>query len=176
MKKDATTTKVLFLMEKPEGNLPCNVFAFFPEERYNTIENGTFTCYAHIGQHSACHIDYAKQCEKATPEQYADLKKELESIGYVLEVLNTPEPAPKKIKIGDSIYAKWFEAYKEGNKIFSQTVELCIKTMDENKELRKVLDEAYNLIWSHTPQIKKAGTNPNDVLNKAKDLLNRLNK
>lgn len=88
MKKDKKPTDVKFLIEKPEGDLPCNVFAFFPKERYNHTENGTFTSYAHIGQYSPCHIDYANECRKATKEEYADLQKELESIGYNLNVLN----------------------------------------------------------------------------------------
>ena len=81
-------TDVLFLIEKPEGNLTCNVFAFFPKERYNRIEKDIFMSYAHIGQHSSCHSDYAKECKKATKKQYLELKKELENIGYELNVLN----------------------------------------------------------------------------------------
>lgn len=96
MKQDTQKTKVLFLMEQPDSDISANVFAFFPEERYNTIENGTFTCYAHIGQHSACHIDYANKCLQATQEQYNDLKIELEGLGYDLEVLNEQPPAPIK--------------------------------------------------------------------------------
>jgi hypothetical protein len=77
-------TIVKFLIEKPEGDLPCNVFAFFPKEKWSNspLMKGMFTSYSHIGQHSACHIDYANQCEYATPEQYADLLAELKSIGY----------------------------------------------------------------------------------------------
>lgn len=84
--KDTNKTDVLFLIEKPEGNLPCNVFAFFPKNVYSD-NSKMFDCYAHIGQHSSCHIDYAKECKQATQEQYADLLKELESIGYNLNVL-----------------------------------------------------------------------------------------
>lgn len=78
-------TLVKFLIEKPEGNLPCNVFAFFPKEKYNNEPN-MFSCYAHTGQHSGCHLDYANECKVATPEQYSDLKQELESIGYNLKI------------------------------------------------------------------------------------------
>lgn len=81
-------TPVQFLIEKPEGNLPCQVFAFFPEEKYNSIENGTFYSYSTIGQHSACHIDYAKECKEATKEEYLPLMKELKQIGYNLNILN----------------------------------------------------------------------------------------
>ena len=37
MKQDKTKTKVKFLIEKEEGNLPCNVFAFFPKSIYSNI-------------------------------------------------------------------------------------------------------------------------------------------
>jgi hypothetical protein len=79
-------TKVIFLIDKPEDQFTganereiLGVFAYFPEETHN----GEFkTCYAHLGQHSACHPDYAKECKKATPEQYADLLRELKGQGY----------------------------------------------------------------------------------------------
>ncbi len=58
-------TQVKFLIEKPEGDLPCNVFAFFPNENYSHNDNNMFTSYAHIGQHSGCHIDYANECKEA---------------------------------------------------------------------------------------------------------------
>lgn len=74
--------QVKFLIEK-DGE---DVFAYFPYEPFDT-EGDFNTCYAHIVQHSACHPDYAKECKEATPEQYKDLKEELESIGYVLEIL-----------------------------------------------------------------------------------------
>lgn len=79
-------TKVLFLYNKKNDDL----FAFFPEEYYNKEHLGErfLTCYAHIGQHSACNSDYAKECKEATKEEYNDLKEELESIGYELEILN----------------------------------------------------------------------------------------
>lgn len=82
-------TNVKFLIEKPEGNLPCNVFAFFPDERYNSFEPGMFLSYAHIGQHSGCHIDYANECKEASKEDYLPLLKELKAQGYDdLNVLN----------------------------------------------------------------------------------------
>jgi len=87
-------TQVKFLIDKPADEFThkdeietLGVFAFFPNEKYNS-ESGLCTSYAHIGQHSACHIDYANECEAATKEQYEALKKELESIGYELEILN----------------------------------------------------------------------------------------
>lgn len=87
MEKDTHKTTVSFLIEQIEGDLKRNVFAFFPKEKYNNIEPNVFMSYAHLGQHSGCHLDYANECEKATPEQYADLQKELEGLGYNLTIL-----------------------------------------------------------------------------------------
>ena len=80
------TTKVIFKKEK-EGN---TVFAFFPDMLYNVELYGKDmkTCYAHLGQHSACLEEYAGECEEAKYNEYADLLKELVRQGYKLEVLN----------------------------------------------------------------------------------------
>lgn len=69
---------VLFLLEQDSED---QVFAFFPDEKYDDRVNMR-TCYAHVGQHSACSIDYVAVCEEATPEQYKDLLAELRNIGY----------------------------------------------------------------------------------------------
>ena len=82
MKKDAEKTKVTFRKEKN----PDDIFAVFPELKADL--KGNITCYAHIGQHSACHPTYYKHLRKAKPEEYADLKAELESLGYNLEVID----------------------------------------------------------------------------------------
>lgn len=88
MKTDIQKTNVLFLIEKPEGNLKCDVFAFFKDEQYNSIEKDVKLGYAHIGQHTGIHIDYANECKQATKSQYQDLKLELEGLGYNLNILN----------------------------------------------------------------------------------------
>jgi hypothetical protein len=78
---DEEITQVVFYLY-PEGD----VMAYFPLEDYDT-EGFYKVCYAHIGQHSACHPEYVLELTPAEPEQYAELKKELESIGYKLQVL-----------------------------------------------------------------------------------------
>ena len=100
MKKDTKKTAVLFLKGEPIGELYSEVIAYFPNENYYskasigykgvTDENwqDMKMSYAHIGQHSSCHIEYANECKQATKEQYNDLAKELESIGYNLNILN----------------------------------------------------------------------------------------
>jgi len=77
-------TKVMFLVNERDPEDP-DLFAYFPEE----IHNGEYrTAYSHIGQHSSAHPDYAKESREASPEEYANLKAELEGIGYDLEILN----------------------------------------------------------------------------------------
>lgn len=79
----ATLTK--FVKEKQNGE----IVAYFPQLNYNKRLYGTSTktCYAHIGQHSACSVDYINNnCVKATKEEYTPLLKELQSIGYEIKI------------------------------------------------------------------------------------------
>ena len=57
------------------------------KERYSSA-SGTYLrqCYSYIGQHGECY-DGMQRRKRATPEQYAPLKQEMESIGYELEVI-----------------------------------------------------------------------------------------
>jgi hypothetical protein len=79
-------TKVQFLVNERDPENP-NVFAYFPEENYD-VAGKYKTGYSHIGQHSAVDPQYAAESRPATPEEYTDLKAELEGVGYNLEVLN----------------------------------------------------------------------------------------
>lgn len=84
-------TKVKFLIEKDVDN----VFALFPEEHYHHIGhpeyNNVFTCYAHVGQHSACSIEYANECKEAMTNDYMlSLLPELMGQGYNdLQIMNS---------------------------------------------------------------------------------------
>jgi hypothetical protein len=90
--KRSNKTKVKFLVNEREGE-PVDLFAYFPNEQWTNISPFTKTCYSHIGQHSACSPEYANESREATPEEYADLKAELESIGYDLQIMNSKRPA-----------------------------------------------------------------------------------
>ena len=80
MKKDKEVTKVIFRIY-PEGN----IIALFPEIANDSY--GNCLSYMHIGQHGGADYTYVVQLTKlATPEQYAPLLQELESIGYNLKV------------------------------------------------------------------------------------------
>jgi len=83
---DELPTKVMFLVnDRDQKN--ADVFAYFPEENYDNA--GKYkTAYSHIGQHSSASPEYAAESRPASPEEYADLKAELESIGYNLDVVN----------------------------------------------------------------------------------------
>lgn len=88
-KEDKQITKVVFLIDHPMNDdvHDSELFAFFPYMKFTTFPNNdTCTSYTHNGQHSPCSLIYAKECKVATPEQYKDLKRELEWLGYNLEI------------------------------------------------------------------------------------------
>ena len=78
-------TRVLFVFPKyPDGSR--EVLALFPDISW-TGKRSDITCYAHIGQHGCACSSFLKRV-KAMREQYAPLARELESIGYNLEIIN----------------------------------------------------------------------------------------
>ncbi len=88
MEKDKFKTPVKFYKEITDEEGTEQVFTFFPEMYYNKeLYETTFTMYAHIGQHGACHIDYIEKCRPATKEEYSNLFNELESLGYNLQIV-----------------------------------------------------------------------------------------
>ena len=79
LEKDTEQTLTIFRKD-PDGE----VFALFPEDEGAP---GYSMSYQHIGQHSSA--DYRlciRRSKPASPEEYADLKEELESIGYNLKI------------------------------------------------------------------------------------------
>lgn len=75
-------TKVIFYKEPNESmQQGFNAMAVFPDE-------SPLLCYTHIGQHSECSIEYVNDLKKATPNEYKELQRELESIDYDLDILN----------------------------------------------------------------------------------------
>ena len=88
-----TPTLVMFKIEPNEYTGENDILAVFPDElEYVNGDEARFTCYSHVGQHGTCCEEYWQSLADATPEQYADLKAELEGQGYVLEVIE-PEDA-----------------------------------------------------------------------------------
>jgi hypothetical protein len=87
--QDTNETPVLFRRSRrkePEG-LAAEVTAVFPCEPSDYLGRA-MTCYAHVGQHGSCNLGWYHTTRAATPEEYADLKRELESApyGYRLKV------------------------------------------------------------------------------------------
>lgn len=78
MKKDTYKTPVQFRILRGE------VLAVFP---YDVHKNTNVTCYAHIGQHSTCDVFINSFSKPATKDEYNELFKELESIGYDLQII-----------------------------------------------------------------------------------------
>lgn len=72
-------TPVIFKLE--HGPHARGAFAVFPTLP-GTMNPDTMTCYAHIGQHGSCCSQYVREAKPAKPADYADLIKELKSIGY----------------------------------------------------------------------------------------------
>jgi hypothetical protein len=63
------------------------IFAYFPQlSYYRNNYLRTKICYTHIGQHSACAPEYAKECKQANEHEYLPLLQELQSIGYTLKI------------------------------------------------------------------------------------------
>jgi hypothetical protein len=84
MEKDTNKTKVIFRFWKESKS----VIAIFPEHLGDS-DLHTCSSYQHVGQHSACNPQMiVERSRPAKPEEYADLKAELEGpIGYNLEVI-----------------------------------------------------------------------------------------
>lgn len=85
--QDKDETPVLFRAER-SGDFKGDVTAVFPTLP-GTSDPYDCTCYAHIGQHSTCGKDWYFKTRAATPEEYASLKRELESapFGYRLKIV-----------------------------------------------------------------------------------------
>lgn len=83
-------TPVLFRADK-RGQFKDSVTAVFP-----TLPGapGMLMCYAHIGQHGDCSRDWLRDTRPATPDEFAALKRELESapFGYNLRVVERISP------------------------------------------------------------------------------------
>ncbi len=95
MEQDTEETVVIFRKYKrkhsskycKEDNVP-EILALFPEIIGNP-NSLTCMCYQHIGQHGDADYGYCinELTVPAKPEEYADLKEELESFGYKLKVM-----------------------------------------------------------------------------------------
>ena len=77
MEKNTFWTPIIFRKDKQDKD----VFAIFPDDVADL--EGHVTFYQHVGQHGHGDLGYMMQKSvPASPKEYAELKKELEGIGY----------------------------------------------------------------------------------------------
>jgi hypothetical protein len=103
-------TPVIFRVFKPESlrqkgwsdTTSTEVIALFPTIPAN--HSGTdVMSYAHVGQHSAASPDIVvARTRPAKPHEYANLKRELESIGYRLKVYQRETHAMRSARIAEA--------------------------------------------------------------------------
>ena len=85
MEKDTNITEVIFRVDTTK-DWKGTIFAILPHEVCDN--KGNVTTYQHIGQHSGgCYQTMVKQSRLATESEYANLKKEMESLGYNFKVI-----------------------------------------------------------------------------------------
>jgi hypothetical protein len=95
-------TPVLFRVEQTSQSIAGGVTAVFMCEPYS-LDGLQMSCYAHVGQHGACTWQWVRERTRAaTPDEYAALKAELESIGYKLRVFKY-RTRPHKIAFGAAL-------------------------------------------------------------------------
>ena len=95
--QDAEETPVIFRVHRSPKTHGSEVTAVFPCEPADRLGN-KMSCYAHIGQHGACDFGWYYETRPAMPDEYADLKRELESApyGYRLKVYRKITPALRR--------------------------------------------------------------------------------
>lgn len=85
MEQKEHITDMVFRVETT-GDFKGTVFALFPHEV--SCLSGRVTSYQHIGQHSNVDYNHCIQTSRpASEDEYCDLKEELESIGYSINVV-----------------------------------------------------------------------------------------
>jgi len=99
MEKDNYITDIVFRKEK-SGDFKGTVYALFPHECGD--RNGHVTSYQHVGQHSTANYGHCICSSKpATIGESRELKKEMESLGYNINVVHRRN------------YDKFLESYNE---------------------------------------------------------------
>ena len=86
MQRDNHKTRVLFRAIK-SGQFKGEVDAVMPDLPGTIAWWKDCTCYAHIGQHSACALDWLRDTRPATPSEYKPLARELRGLGYRLSIV-----------------------------------------------------------------------------------------
>jgi hypothetical protein len=79
--QDTEVTPVIFRVHREPKTHGGEVTAVFPCDPAD-LDGCKMTCYAHVGQHGSCDYGWYQETRPAFPEEYADLKQELESAPY----------------------------------------------------------------------------------------------
>jgi hypothetical protein len=104
MQEETLKVDIIFRVDKSR-DFSGTVFALFPHDCCDY--NGNVTSYQHVGQHSSADYNHCINRSKvATPEQYADLKAEMESLGYEITVVKKQN------------YHKFLRSYLETKTLF----------------------------------------------------------
>jgi hypothetical protein len=102
VEKDTYITEVIFRKDTTK-DFKGTIFALMPYEI--ATRDGMVTSYQHIGQHiSAEYFGCILVSKPATESEYADLKREMEGLGYNLKTI-------KKIN-----YKRYLQALKQSKK------------------------------------------------------------
>jgi len=79
--------KVKFVKPRYKDGITEILALFLGQTSHYTRDRRMITCYAHIGQHSSADESFLRR-KLATREEYLPLLRELESLGYVVTVVN----------------------------------------------------------------------------------------
>lgn len=117
MSSDETTKVIFRKWPKKEGG---DIIAIFPEDIGNM---SPYTCmmYEHVGQHGGGDPQLViRNTAPAKPPEYANLKEELEGMGYSLQVIQKNqytflETRKKLLKEMDEVLYKEMERVCNGN-------------------------------------------------------------
>lgn len=66
---------VIFRKARENGEITA-IFPMLPYDRHGML----LTCYAHIGQHSGCSLEWYRTTQPASAAEYADLLRELTGV------------------------------------------------------------------------------------------------
>lgn len=88
--QDTDDTPVIFRADRKDGSIT----AVFPTIAGSVGDPSSMSCFAHVGQHSACCLEWYRGTRPAKPTEYAELKRELESApyGYLLKICRRITP------------------------------------------------------------------------------------
>lgn len=172
VKKDDEKTKVIF--KKFEDG---DIIAIFPDLP-GTRDKNTCESYAHIGQHSLCNKSLIKSLKNATPQEYKDLKSELENlVGYNLDVMNEKKTSVKAASEDMTIEDFVSENRKEIDKVIrdQSTGRRKIAIDDEERRVWVLNNEGlYNMAMDEGVVISQ--TIDNGEIQTVGDLIKELNK